>query len=61
MCAEYVAPGINALPENDEYKDYSEEYENTDDDQRAKDKGNLLLKELIRPVYLHIISIDQNN
>lgn len=50
MCAEYIAPGINALPENDEYKEYSDEYENADDDQRTKEKGTLFRKELVRPV-----------
>lgn len=52
MCAEYIAPGINALPDNDEDKEYSDDYENADDDQRSKEMGNLSRKELIRPVYL---------
>lgn len=50
MCAFYIAPGINALPQNDEYKDYSDEYENTDDDHLSKENGNLLRKDISRPV-----------
>lgn len=58
MCAEYIAPGINALPENDEYNEYSDEYENSDDDQRTKEKGNLLRNELARPVHLNKSILD---
>lgn len=50
MCAEYIAPGINALPDNDEYKEYSDEYETTDDDLRTKEKGSLSKQDLVRPV-----------
>lgn len=57
MCAEYIAPGINALPDNDDYKEYSDEYENADEEQRTKDKG--LKKELVRPVNLKKIKINK--
>ncbi|KAJ6634282.1 Bone morphogenetic protein receptor type-2 [Pseudolycoriella hygida] len=49
MCAEYIAPGINALPDNDDYKEYSDEDENTDDDQRSYEKGNHFKMDLARP------------
>ncbi len=44
MCAEYIAPGINALPDSDEYRD------NDEDDNGDDDKANILRKELERPV-----------
>lgn len=61
MCAEYIAPGINALPEVDEYKDYSDEYENTDDNQHSKENGNLLNKDIVRPVYLMNFNVRQTD
>ncbi|KAG4073987.1 hypothetical protein HA402_014192 [Bradysia odoriphaga] len=44
MCAEYIALGVNAQPDSDEYKEYSDEYDNNDDE-----KSNVVQKELFRP------------